>query len=163
MKKAKIIIDGKTYEAELVEVIEEPEFDDTWEPDFNEPWEPERGCEYNFIRSSKTDDTLNDGVYFDMRQRLCGNMFKTKEIAEFELKRESLMRRMRNFARANESNIESCRFSISYCHEQDAFKIWNTFDDSYSPEDITFATHEVAEEAIRRYGDEIKELYEEEA
>ena len=157
MKKVRVLLDnGEEVTGRFLSKVAE----------FNEPWEPEDDEHRGFIFSDghvgfrRFDDICNA----DCDTLKCGNYFKTREIAEHEAKRESLMRRMRNFARANGKidweNKSQPKFALYY--EYGLESIWATQVEMYCPEKVYFVGHKLAEEAIRRFSDEIIALYKEE-
>ena len=126
---------------------------------FNDPWEPRENTWCAHITECGHIDYNYSESEMERRKKV-GNCFETKEIAQHEAKRESLVRRLRNFARANGGFGD---YAIAYDKRMEYICWVYVANNFYLPWDVMYSSQAVAEEAIKRYGNGIIELYKEES
>ena len=123
----------------------------------NEPWKPKDGERYWFVsHSGGEESTIWDGVPVDVRMYELGNVFKTKEEAEFRAEQLKVEAELRRFTRpfvVNQGN-----FMLRYDHDRNEILIEDFAFIQFS--NIYFTSKEIAQKAIDTVGEErIKKYY----
>ena len=123
----------------------------------NKPWKPKYGVQYwyvnhsNGVLSTYWLDNAVDKMRYDL-----GNVFSTREKAEFykeQLKVEAALKRFARPFVVNEDN-----YSIVFKHGLNTIRIWNST--TWQHDNIYFSTVEIAQKAIDTVGEErIKKYY----
>ena len=125
-------------------------------------WKPtEKNCHYCYIETCGDVSKCGkwDGEYTDFGRYRIGNLFKTKEEAEFEAERLKVIAEMKEFAFEPDWNdVSQLKFCIYYNYRIEAIKIDYYYTDKYV--DIYFESAEKAQECINAVGaDRIKKYY----
>lgn len=123
----------------------------------HQPWKPKDWEVYYFITPSGfvNSSTWNECA-FDRDRYAIGNVFRTKEEAEFKVEKLKVEAELKRFARPFKRGEANWIIKLdSYANEFE-FEYWET----YMTTDINFATKEIAQQAIDTVGEErIKKYY----
>ena len=123
----------------------------------NEPWKPKDGDKYWLIshngyvvQARSMGDEAEDDIY------AIGNVFRTKEEAEFRAEQLKVEAELRRFARPFKSDSEN--YTLGYRHLYDKIEI--TFFETIQCGNLYFPSKEIAKKAIGTVGeDRIKKYY----
>lgn len=124
-------------------------------------WKPELGQRYYYITSAgKISSDLWLGNSDDLPKFVIGNVFQTKEEAEFVVERLKVIAELKEFAEPDNSQWNSLydHYSISYNHNKGGLDIdtWSVM----KSDSIYFESKDKAREAIEVVGeDRIKKYY----
>lgn len=143
-KEIKKYIDEKVeqFKSELIKSIEEKE---------NKPktvWDLKDGDRYYIIYPRNIEYYAFNGQDFDIEIRENGNMFLTREEAEFELERRKIEAIMKKYSRPFE--CEKCNWIIFYDYVHKAIDV--TYSANYDYGTIYFESKEVAQKVIDEVG-----------
>ena len=124
-------------------------------------WKPKRGQTYYFITGTGEiiSNTWNEG-YYDILRFAVGNVFETKEEAEFEVERLKVIAELKEFAEPEdrEWDGQTNHFHISGYGDSDTISIFSC--EVVKTPTIYFESVEEAQEAIKAVGeDRIKKYY----
>ena len=138
--------------AELDKVEIEPE---------SRRWRPERGQAYYFFSSTAEifRNTWNEGYYDSLRFAI-GNVFETKEEAEFEVERLKVIAELKEFAEPDNKKWDghTNHYHISCYGDTNTINIFSC--EIVKNPTIYFESKEKAKEAIKAVGeDRIKKYY----
>lgn len=124
----------------------------------NKRWTPEPGENYWLIDDTEVDYSYwnDDGVDSDRLD--LGNVFKTKEEAEAEVKKMKLLNKIKDLTKGFEPNWrdeDERKYSIVYDYLRNTFRVLWTFD-THRPFGLPyFASKEDAQHVIDTLGDEL--------
>ena len=158
MKTAKLIIDGKEIEVQLsdeqVEELTTPKKVTGFE----------RGGRYWYVDSEFDVDSHYDEGDADSKFRYeAANYYTDIELAIWCNRSDNLIRKMRRWAAEHNSrsfdwsDSREDAWHIAYNMGRDSFNLQSSFHKHFV-ESVYFETEEIAEEAIKVFGDEIKWL-----
>ena len=124
----------------------------------NEPWKPKDGEWYWYIDDGVDPCTArwSSGYSHHENRYVIGNVFKTKEEAEFRAEQLKVEAELRRFARPFKSDSEN--YTLGYRHLYDKIEI--TFFETIQCGNLYFPSKEIAKKAIGTVGeDRIKKYY----
>lgn len=138
----------KDFESKIEEIKAEYE---------NKSWTPKVDENYWYISGAGCIFTAKWNDFDDDTGKLfLGNVFKTKEEAEFERERLRVLVEMKKYSKPFE--IRGNNFVIKYVHQEQSIKIGSLGETQYN--DIYFENEEVARKVIDKVGaDRIKKYY----
>lgn len=158
MKTAKLIIDGKETEVQLTDEQIKELITSKKVTGF------ERNDDYFYIDSDgdvASNYDVNNIISDDHYE--VANYYADKSLAEWCARSDTLTRRMRRWAAEHNSrsfdwsDSREDAWHIAYNMARDSFNLQSSYH-SHFVESVYFETEEIAEEAIKVFGDEIKWL-----
>ena len=125
-------------------------------------WKPKEGETYYFISNLGVAlSTTWTGVCHDSLMFAIGNVFETKEEAEFEVERLKVIAELKEFTESKDRSgkwLYTAHYAICYSHYAKEVQVGEY--NYYTPTDILFESKERAKEAVKSVGEErIKKYY----
>ncbi|MBR6271389.1 MAG: hypothetical protein IKR26_04475 [Lachnospiraceae bacterium] len=156
MTKEEISKEIKECEQKLAKLREEMN-----KPEYGgKRWKPENGEEYYCI--SPNGKITRDLFFYECVSDvyLCGNCFKTREVAEFVLERRKVIAELSDYAEGDDAvwdgNIRHFYILYSFDAEKIIYDYWYT----WKPAQLCFPSKEAAKAAVEAVGEErVKKYY----